>query len=453
MLALWNKLSHLGVFPGEEKIKRDVILCNKVMVVASLMILCFIPIELVMTGLILVKYEVLAVLLFGVLLFLNSKGYHTIAKYSSIIFGAVFIMFATYAVGGHSNSEFHIFPLILLPILFFRKRRHIFIVALLGAVAFFILKFTYQHVDPFFQVPLEVRQRIQPVMNIITIVFLFVELYYFKNINEQYEETLEKQKAQIEENHKHITDSINYARRIQHAILPSVESIQNSLKESFVLYLPKDVVAGDFYWMEHYDNSIYIAAADCTGHGVPGAMVSVVCSTALTRSLLEEKIKDTGKLLNRTRELVIERLSKSGEDIKDGMDISLCKIDLNKQSIQWSGANNPLYLIRKDAEEIEIIKADRQPIGVFRKMKDFTTHEIQLAEGDQFYLFTDGYADQFGGPEKSKFTYRRFRNLLLENKTQSMSNQRQILDTEFKQWKESGDETQLDDVCVIGIQM
>lgn len=286
-----------------------------------------------------------------------------------------------------------------------------------------------------------------------------------KNIIDAQKTLVEEQKAEVEsqkvelesthqqlaEHHKEISDSINYAKRIQEAIMPSMESMNEALKNGFVLYLPKDVVAGDFFWMESIEDTVFYAAADCTGHGVPGAMVSVVCSNALNKALLEEGIRDTGKLLDRTRELVIQRLAKSGEDVKDGMDISLCALNMNTRSLRWSGANNPLWILRKGGEEIEETKANKQPIGVYHQPTPFTSHEIVLNEGDAIYVFTDGYQDQFGGPKGKKFKAKQLKDLIIANQHKLMDEQLVILEQEFMNWK--GEVEQIDDVCVIGVKV
>ena len=262
---------------------------------------------------------------------------------------------------------------------------------------------------------------------------------------------IQHQKALVEEKNKDITDSINYAKRIQDAILPTIKSLNDTLKNGFVLYIPKDIVAGDFYWMETYNNKVYFAAADCTGHGVPGAMVSVICSNALSKALLEEGIEETGKLLDRTRELVIDRFAKSDNEVRDGMDISLCAINLDTKKMQWSGANNPLWLIRNNTNEIREIKPDKQPIGKYAEEKPFSTHDLQLQHGDTIYIFTDGYADQFGGPKGKKFKYKQLNELLSANCLLSMEEQREKLKTAFEGWK--GVLEQVDDVCMIGLKV
>ena len=279
---------------------------------------------------------------------------------------------------------------------------------------------------------------------------------------------IEKQKQIVETAHKEITDSIKYAKRLQNAILPSFSEINNTLKNNFILFKPKNVVSGDFYWFEHKLNNKYtslIAAADCTGHGVPGAMVSVACSNALHRSVNEFGIIEPSKILDKTRELVIATFAKSGENIKDGMDITLCAFSDHK--VVFSGANNPLWIVRSvkelTKEQLEhrttvIIeekaliefKGDRQPVGLHEKMIPFTQTEIELVAGDLVYLFTDGFPDQFGGEKGKKIKYKAFKKILIENSNKTMLQQKEILNLEFNNWK--GNLEQVDDICIIGIK-
>lgn len=262
---------------------------------------------------------------------------------------------------------------------------------------------------------------------------------------------IESQRHILESKNKEITDSITYAKRIQEAILPAKSVISKYLPDSFILYKPKDIVAGDFFWIENINGITLFAAADCTGHGVPGAMVSVVCHNALNRAVKEFGLTEPGRILDKTRELVIEQFEKSEQDVKDGMDISLCALSFSNQTLQWAGANNPLWIIRKDATEMEEIKADKQPIGKFIEQKPFTTHTINLSSGDTIYIFSDGYQDQFGGKDNKKYKAANFKKLLLESKERSMPDQKQIIDTSFESWR--GNQAQVDDVCVIGVKM
>ena len=265
---------------------------------------------------------------------------------------------------------------------------------------------------------------------------------------EKQKEIAEKQKHLVEEKQKEILDSITYAKRLQQAILPPTEFISQNLSENFILYKPKDIVAGDFYWADEIENKFFIAAADSTGHGVPGAMVSVVCSNALNRTIKEFKLAETGKILDKARELVLETFEKSSKEVKDGMDISLLCIDKKSNKIFWSGANNPLWFIENG--ELKEIKADKQPIGKTDNPKPFTTHEIEFKENLTFYLFTDGLADQFGGPKGKKFKYKQFEEILISINDKTMQEQSEVINKQFEDWK--GELEQVDDVCVIGVK-
>jgi sigma-B regulation protein RsbU (phosphoserine phosphatase) len=259
---------------------------------------------------------------------------------------------------------------------------------------------------------------------------------------------LQHQKEIVEEKQKEIIDSINYAKRLQDAILPPKKLIDDHLKENFVLFKPKDIVAGDFYWAEKIGDYFFIAAADCTGHGVPGAMVSVVCSNALNRSVKEFGMLETGKILDKTTDLVLETFEKSDEDVKDGMDISLLGINTKTGEMTWSGANNPLWYLENG--EMQEIKADKQPIGKSDHRKPFTTHSLPHSLSALF-LFTDGYADQFGGVKGKKFKYKPFMELLQNHSSLKMEEQKNKLDEAIENWK--GDIEQNDDICIIGIKI
>ena len=269
-------------------------------------------------------------------------------------------------------------------------------------------------------------------------------------ISRQKEEA-ELQRALLAEKNTEILDSIQYAKRLQEAILPPLRLVKKWLPESFVIYQPKDIVAGDFYWMEVVDDVVYFAAADCTGHGVPGAMVSVVCSNALTKSLVEERISEPARILDRARELVIERFQRSEDTVKDGMDISLCAWDSKAGKLQWAGANNPLWILRKGADTIEETKADKQPIGMHRESRPFTNHVVHLNSGDTIYMCTDGFQDQFGGERGKKYKSIRLKQRLSLLSTHVLSDQAEMLEKDFETWR--GDIEQVDDVCMIGVRV
>ncbi len=300
-------------------------------------------------------------------------------------------------------------------------------------------------------------------------------IYNRFRITNQQKDIIEEQKSQVdvafqelEEKNKEILDSINYAKRIQYAILPPKGRVQKLIPNSFIFYKPKDIVAGDFYWLEQREGKILVAACDCTGHGVPGAMVSVVCNNGLNRAVREHGLTNPGKILDKTREIVIEEFEKSEEDsslvqlqedsIKDGMDVALIALEQKAESeitLCYSGANNPLWVIRKGADEVEEYKATKQPIGKFDNSVSYDSHEVDLKEGDTIYLFTDGFSDQFGGPKSSqggkKYKTPYFKKFLLSIQNTTMLEQGKLLEKEFESWK--GDLEQLDDVCVIGIRI
>jgi PAS domain S-box-containing protein len=262
-----------------------------------------------------------------------------------------------------------------------------------------------------------------------------------------------KMEREIEKKNKAIRDSINYAKRIQHAMLPLREEIKSNLPDSFILFKPKDVVSGDFYWFSALGDDIFIAAADCTGHGVPGALMSMIGNSFLNEIVNEKKILEPAAILDTLRENIIKTLRQRGEEseAKDGMDISLCRISKKTLEMQFAGAFNPLYLIQNG--ELTEVKGDRFPIG-YTKGKEgirFQNHNFQLKKGDLIYLFTDGYADQFGGPKEKKFMYKHFKETLLSIREKPMAGQKEVLDNAIEDWK--GPLEQIDDILVIGCRV
>lgn len=257
--------------------------------------------------------------------------------------------------------------------------------------------------------------------------------------------TLNELKAQKLE----LTDSISYAKRIQKAILRNPNFIKELFPESFILHKPKDIIAGDFYMAETFGDKIIFAVADCTGHGVPGAIISVVCHTAVKRAIRRVGSLDPAAILNETRKLIIETFAGSDEDIKDGMDIALCVFDPISNLLDFSGANINLHYFQNN--ELNIIKANKQPVGQHVNLLPFTNQRVQLNKGDSIYLFTDGYPDQFGGPKGKKFKHKQLRQLLHHASTLSMQEQYTLIKQTFENWK--GDLAQVDDVCVMGIKL
>jgi serine phosphatase RsbU (regulator of sigma subunit) len=282
-----------------------------------------------------------------------------------------------------------------------------------------------------------------------------LESYYYELEEKVRERTerIEKQKEKIEEQKKHITDSIFYARRIQNAILPSFQYIDKYFKNYFILYLPKDIVSGDYFWMHEVDGLAMIAAVDCTGHGVPGAFMSIVGFNQMNYAVTVQKARKASEILDALNEGVISTLNenKSEGSIKDGMDMALCVFNFKKKKVEFAGANNPLLLVRDN--QMTKIRGDRFPIGAFEgdKSQKFKNNEIDLKDGDCLYLFSDGYADQFGGLENKKFMSRRFEELLLQISCMPLETQKGILVEKLREWM--GTNEQVDDILVIGIRI
>jgi serine phosphatase RsbU (regulator of sigma subunit) len=318
-----------------------------------------------------------------------------------------------------------------------------------NVLAFFLITL-YQNVfDPLVQLP-ETAQWIYSTCSVLTVfMVIFFIVHHFRSDSEEYEEELEEKNKEISQKNTEIIDSITYAKRLQQAILPPEEEIYNSV-DSFILYKPKDIVAGDFYFAEHKDDYFFVAAADCTGHGVPGAMVSLVCSNALNKAVSELGLIKPGEILDSVTSMVVDTFKKGHTDIKDGMDISLCVINTKTREVAWAGANNPLWYINNE-NELKEITANKQPVGKSEVYTSFTTHVLNLAKGTLVYLFTDGYADQFGGPKGKKFKYKQLADLILRNKDLPMNEQCNVLDNTFTDWK--GNIEQVDDVCIIGIKL
>ncbi len=263
---------------------------------------------------------------------------------------------------------------------------------------------------------------------------------------------IDKQRLIVEEKNKDITDSINYAKRIQEAILPAKDIKYKIFPNAFVFFQPKDIVSGDFYWFAEKNGKRIIAAVDCTGHGVPGAFMSMIGNAFLNEIINEKGTTTPSIILDKLREKIIFSLKQTGAqgENKDGMDISLLSFDSDNKRVEFAGANNPLWKITN--KKIEEIKGDKQPIGIFSgELIPFTNHIIDIEKGDTLYIFTDGYADQFGGENGKKFKYKQIQTMLLDINDKSMSKQEDYLNKSINEWK--GKLEQVDDILLIGIRV
>ncbi len=284
------------------------------------------------------------------------------------------------------------------------------------------------------------------------------------------EEKIRKQHLLVLQQTQAITDSISYAKRIQSASLPSPAYMDNILSDYFTIYKPKDIISGDFYWVREIDGFIVVVVADSTGHGVPGALMSMLGVTLLNEQFRTFGIRQPGVILGHLRTKVKEILAQEGSanDQQDGMDMAIAIIDPEKKEFQFAGANRPLFLFRKkdqladiekipysslenDDYDLYTVKGDQQPIGVHWEEKEFTSHLIKLEEQDSLYIFSDGFVDQYGGKKRKKFKTRNFKELLLSVQAESMENQKELIEVAFENWR--GSNEQIDDVCVIGVRL
>ena len=280
-------------------------------------------------------------------------------------------------------------------------------------------------------------------------------------LNQQIAEKTEKlvsSKQLIEEQNRDIISSITYAKRIQNALMPTEIFFRNYLPDHFIINIPRDIVSGDFYWMKQIADKVFFAVADCTGHGVPGAFISVLGMTLLNEIVDRKNLFQTNEILDELRKQIMMLLHQdfiTKKTVHDGIDIALCSFNLDNYKLQYSGANNHLTLINKNSEtnkyELNEIKADRMPVSSYVILKTFTKHDIQLEKGDLIYLYSDGFPDQFGGIKGKKFYKKRLRELLFDISKNDTETQKQILHDTFYQWKQNL--SQVDDVLLVGIKI
>ncbi len=312
---------------------------------------------------------------------------------------------------------------------------------------------------------------------VLIIIIIVVRQYSVKRkmnlLLAQQKEQISKQRDEISKQHeivleqkKEITDSINYAKKIQEAMLPAITTLNKILAEHFIFFRPKDIVSGDFFWATETNEWIIVTAADCTGHGVPGAFMSMLGISFLNEIVRKEEVTTASEILNHLRKYVIEALKQTGEEgtQKDGMDMSIVAINKDHKRACWAGANNPLWIIRNEninkeyddlSEMVEELKADKMPVAVYIKMDEFTNHDIVLNSGDRLYMFSDGLPDQFGGENGKKFKYKPFKRLLASTTNTSMQEQGKLLEQAFYDWLNYEEQhwEQIDDVVVVGIKI
>ena len=377
-------------------------------------------------------------------------------KYSQAFFfhiccGFLYFIEGTLTYGLQTNLHFYLFVMCMISAVMFDQRKTIQGFIVFAILSFFGLIFWLHFHKPFITI-VEQSETVQTIIGNVNLFLLFIIasliILFFKEEMLKSQKRITEQKNVIEEKNKDILDSIQYAQRIQSALLPSKTNLQLLFPDSTLYFQPKDIVSGDFFWIFQNENYRFAAVGDCTGHGVPGALMSVLGINLLHEIVENKGIVDPAEILNELRSGIIAAFDKEGKssEYKDGMDISLVRIDRKTTNYLFAAANNSIYHI--SGKELEERRADRQPVGYSHHPVPFTQQEFSFQPGDSLVLFTDGYADQFGGPKNKKFRYKPFKELLLDSLNNNMETQ---LSENFEAWR--GSREQVDDVCVLVIKL
>lgn len=459
-MNILDKISNIGLTGNEDgELLSRVILTNRVIFITVLMTALYIPLALIfkLEGL---YPAIISLFVISTPFIFTKFRYFQTAAIVLVFYSSIQVLYLSCITVIGSGHMF------LLAVFIYNLTlvKNVYIKWVLGALiisCYFFVDYYLYH----YRIENPQEYQNEKLFFIISTVLVFITCFYtifhFKITNLGYEKEIIRKNKLIAVQHEKldsaivdINASIKYAKRIQTAIFPPRSLIKRYLKNSDILYEPKGVISGDFYWTEVCDDRILFAVADCTGQGVPGAMISFVCNNALNRAVKEFNLLDPAEILEKTREIIIDKFESVGNNMMDGMDIALVSIPLNDDKskaseIKYAGANCPLYIVRQG--HLEAYAPDKQPIGHYHSPFAFTTRTIKVEEGDMIYIFTDGYASQFGGPQGKKIKYRRFRNLLKETAVFDTETQRGKLIKFFEDWQ--GDYDQVDDICIIAVRI
>lgn len=451
-----KSILNIGVLPvNSDALNRKIRVNNLISFISAVIMLGYIPLAVYLR---LAELIVLNVLFIGsscLSFYLNSRGRYNASFYTGCSYGLVYFVYGCLLQGLGSNLHFFILIICLLAITLFESSFILRIFLSLCVLSFFVLVIClYNRPGLIDYTPDMIR--VQETVAILNLFFLFfvtiLFFIFFRRDNLLYQKAIMQQKSIIEEKQKEILDSINYAKRIQFSLLAGNALLKQHLPEHFVLFSPKDVVSGDFYWATPVSDGFIYMTADCTGHGVPGAFMSLLNISKLSQVINENKVTRPDLVLNALREEIIHVLSPedASEENKDGMDAVLCKLDLENMRLEYAAANNAFYIIRDHA--LITCKADKMPVGKGHDDRQpFTYNQVSLYPGDVIYTLTDGFADQFGGPRGKKFKYKALEELLLSVHQLPMDEQHRHLSKVFADWK--GPLEQVDDVLLIGVRI
>tara|TARA_Y100000589_G_scaffold76590_1_gene70366 strand:+ start:5214 stop:6578 length:1365 start_codon:yes stop_codon:yes gene_type:complete len=394
--------------------------------------------------------DFLLVILFLPSLILNKFKKHTLAKYLLIINTNIAILLVIIVYGQMYRNELFFIISSMLGIIIFKSKKNGIISFLIAMVFFIVSKILLANTPALYPTDENLTFPLSVIGLISVALIAYLLISYIKNETIDYEGKIITAFENLEEKKHYIIDSLNYAANIQKSILGHKGSILKHFKDGFIIFKPKDIVSGDFYWFAEKDDKRIIAASDCTGHGVPAAFMTIMGNDILNEIVYEDNIFEPNKILQQLDLKIIDRLSnEKGLKRQDGMDISILSIDDKNKKIQFAGAKSPLYIVKDN--NIKTIKGSNFPIGShqYKTTKKYSLHEIPYNQNDKFYLLSDGYQDQFGGPKNKKFLKKKLRELILKISSLPMQHQRTKLEEEFASWKRKEDQT--DDVLIIGV--
>ncbi len=456
----WHKIINRGVTPGLDfNIRNKIRIFNSSIFVIGCLYLFYTLIGMLQAQYTAAALTFLAYMITASCLYLMTIRKYELAYHTTAILGILFLF--TFSMLYGETTATHVY-LLFIPIaalvLFdnFKICLGYFIATLATIIASKVL---FLFVSPYYPAePVTTALGFVNLTMTAALLYMAVRMFKYENIN--YSKEISQQKDVIEEKNKDIVSSIHYAKRIQQALLASETLLTKNLPDHFVLYKPKDIVSGDFYWAaeakdakdEQLNNKFLLCTGDCTGHGVPGAFMSLLGVSFLNEIVIERKILRPDLIFNHLRDDIIKVLNPAGtlDEGKDGMDAVLCSFDFKTLALEFACANNPLWIIR-EGKMIEF-KPDKQPIGMYEgEIKTFTLQTVQLQKGDVVYTLTDGYADQFGGTKGKKFKYKHLQETLLSVSTKPMKEQHAALDKIIEDWKGLLD--QVDDILIIGIKI
>ncbi|MDO8998802.1 MAG: SpoIIE family protein phosphatase [Bacteroidota bacterium] len=449
MKRFYHKIINLGLpHAKNQKDVKSIKIINQMSLILAILMICFCIIGPILGLFPVLYFSIPFAFAFSLTTYFNFKGWLTFNKYYFTLVPIIFICLICWHNGINMGDRYFLFATALIPVILFRNIVLIFALSYLNMGAFFFVTWYQTNYQPYVKVnhTAELQYWFISVMAIFTIFYFAMQ--YFKKGSEDYEHEIEKKNEEISSKNKEIVDSINYAKKIQNVLLAHNDFLQKHLPDHFVFFKPKDIVSGDFYWATEHNNKFYLAVCDSTGHGVPGAFMCLLNIGFLNEGIKEKNIEQPNEIFNHVRKKLIADISKEGQ--QDGMDGILLKIETknNKTEVEYSGANNSPILIRN--KELITLPRDKMPVGKGEKTNSFNHYTIDIQIGDTLYLYTDGFADQFGGPKGKKFKYKALNELLLNNHQKTTAEQNKLFDSTFENWK--GNLEQVDDVCLIGIK-